>query len=140
MQVLRLTLVEDRVALLTFLCEVAAVSQNGNKSRASSDASQECLAMNNFSAAFAMWSAFNAAPITRLTATWQVGVTSACTPRTDRSRQHLSARTQKQLRALSTLFAADKDYARYRQCLARATPPLIPYVHCCLPCTRLIGA
>ncbi|KAK6381336.1 cell division cycle-related protein [Exophiala oligosperma] len=72
----------------------------------------KCRALNNFSAVTAIISAFGTAPILRLGRTWQ-GV---------------NPKTQAMLESMRQLISTAKNFSQYRETLATATPPCIPFM------------
>ncbi|KAK5449913.1 cell division cycle-related protein [Exophiala xenobiotica] len=72
----------------------------------------KCRALNNFSAVTAIISAFGTAPILRLSRTWHL----------------VKDKTSAMLESMRQLISTAKNFSQYRESLASATPPCIPFM------------
>ncbi|KIV87709.1 hypothetical protein PV11_03238 [Exophiala sideris] len=72
----------------------------------------KCRALNNFSAVTAIISAMGTAPILRLSRTWQA----------------VNPKTTAMLESMRNLISSSKNFSNYREALAAATPPCIPFL------------
>lgn len=72
----------------------------------------ECRALNNFNAAFAIVAGLNSAPVHRLRKTWD----------------QLSDKEQAAFAALGDLVSSAKSFKRYREVLHGVNPPCVPYI------------
>jgi hypothetical protein len=96
----------------TFIISGCSAEQRGYYLRHLVDILEIAVDIRNFHLAFAIMGAFELAPITRLKKSWAI----------------LDEPREKILADLRVAFAPDSNYAKYREIISNASPPILPQV------------